>query len=54
MRFPELQKITESPDPASTFVGSPGIARLASGRIVVTMDLGNQISRAVSEAVFYG
>lgn len=34
--------IFESPAPGSTFVGSPGITRLPSGRIVVTMDLGNR------------
>ncbi|TMV49422.1 exo-alpha-sialidase [Paenibacillus mesophilus] len=38
----EYLTIFESPEPASTFVGSPGITRLASGRIVVTMDLGNR------------
>ncbi|MBE9915177.1 exo-alpha-sialidase [Paenibacillus donghaensis] len=33
-------KIYESSDPASIFCYSPGIARLASGRLVVTMDIG--------------
>ena len=30
----------ESPDPATVFAYSPGICRLASGRLVATMDQG--------------
>lgn len=37
---PEFVKVYESPDPASVFAYSPGIAVLPNGRIVATLDLG--------------
>ena len=36
----EFRVLYESPDPATVFAYSPGICRLASGRLVATMDQG--------------
>jgi hypothetical protein len=38
----EFKTVYESPEPTTLFCGSPGLARLDSGRVIVTFDNGNR------------